>query len=136
MTRSSKLALVTLLAALLSIATVGASAPCTGYAQERCEQMAAAHDTALFRIAEVASPVRLFPANGVGQEHFEAMESERLGLPGATLAAPGIVGSFIPRYAQEHYEQITAAPFAASTFAPQHGQEHYEQIMAAQGTSN
>ena len=51
MTRSSKLALVTLLAALLSIATVGASAPCTCYAQERCEQMAAAHDTALFRIA-------------------------------------------------------------------------------------
>jgi hypothetical protein len=80
MTRSSKLALVTLLAGLLSLAsaaTVNANvgAPCTGYAQEHCEQMAAMNDVALF---SVAAPAHTLAGNGMGQEHFEAMSADQV----------------------------------------------------------
>jgi hypothetical protein len=80
MTRNSKLALVTLLAGLLSLASVGsasAAAPCTGYAQEHCEQVAAADDAILFYAEDAPPSVRLLPANGIAQEHFEAMMAAR-----------------------------------------------------------
>ncbi len=77
MTRSSKLALVTLLAGLLSLASVGtvsADTTCTGFAQEHCAQMAAADDAVVYHI-EATSPVHILSGRGVGQEHFEAMDA-------------------------------------------------------------
>jgi hypothetical protein len=78
MTRNSKLALVTLLAGLLSlvsVATVNADSPCTGYAQEHCEQMAAMNDVALF---SVTTPAHGLDARGIGQEHYEEIMAARV----------------------------------------------------------
>jgi len=78
MTCSSKLALVTLLAGLLSlatVATVSAGPPCTGVAREHCEQMASANDVTSFSVAAVA-PVHVPNGNGMGQEHLEAMTAQ------------------------------------------------------------
>jgi hypothetical protein len=78
MTRS-KLALVTLLAGLLSLASVGtvsADPPCTRTAQGNCAQMAA-DDAFVYRI-EAASPAHIVSGNGMGQEHFEAMTADQV----------------------------------------------------------
>ena len=72
----NRLALVTLfvgLFALASAASASAGAPCTGYAQEHCEQMAAAQDENIVYHIESASPAHILSGNGMGQEHFEAM---------------------------------------------------------------
>ncbi len=109
MTRSSTLALVTLLAGLLSLASVGmvsADAPCTGYAQEHCAQMAAADDAILFHAVTVANPVHILAGNGMGQEHFEAMTTETLSV--FAVAAPVPVAPHLPGYAPEHFEEITS----------------------------
>ncbi|MGI8856209.1 MAG: hypothetical protein ACR2JW_10690 [Thermomicrobiales bacterium] len=144
MTRNSKLAFVTLLAGLLSVAsvaTVNASAisPCTGYAPEHCEQMAAMSDVTLF---SVAAPVHILAGNGMGQEHFEAMSAANVSL--FAVAAPSPATDYLPRYAPEHFEQMTAgaalnnsadaSPAAATTV--RYGQEHYEEIMAARSATN
>jgi hypothetical protein len=145
MTRSRTFALVTLLVGLLSlasVATVDASvgSPCTGYAQEHCEQMAAMSDVALF---SVAAPVHVLTGNGMGQEHFEAMSAGNVSL--SAIAAPSPATDVLPRYAPEHFEQVAtlgtdlsnsldAIPVAASTV--QFGQEHYEEIMAARVATN
>jgi hypothetical protein len=144
MTRSSKLALVTLLAGLLSlasVATVDASPPCTGYAQEHCEQMAAMNDVALF---SVAAPVHTLAGNGMGREHFEAMAAGNVSL--FAIAARSPATDSLPRYAPEHFEQITTvgadlndtSTDASATAAPtaRFGQEHYEEIMAARTATN
>jgi hypothetical protein len=107
MTHSSKLALVTLLVGLLSlasVATVNASAPCTGYAPEHCEQMAAMNDVALFSIA---APVHTLAGNGMGQEHFEAMATGNVSLFAVAASSPAF--DSLPRYASEHFEEIMAA---------------------------
>ena len=108
MTRSSKLALVTLLAGLLSLASVGSVSAdnlCTVWAQEHCEQMAAADDAILFHAAIAAVPVHVLSGNGMGQEHFEAMTAEPFTLLSVTsLAAP----VHLPGYAPEHFEAMTA----------------------------
>jgi hypothetical protein len=140
MTRSSKLALVTLLAGLLSlasVATVNAGSPCTGYAQEHCEQMDVMNNVALF---SVAAPVHTLAGNGMGQEHFEAMAAGNVSL--FTVVAPSPASDSLPRYAPEHFEQITtmgadlndASPAAATTV--RFGQEHYGEIMAATNATN
>jgi hypothetical protein len=82
MTRSSKLALVTLLAGLLSlasVATVDASvgSPCTGYAQEHCAQMAAADGAIVYHV-EAFAAVHTLAGSGIGQEHFEAMSATQV----------------------------------------------------------
>ncbi len=109
MTRSSKFALVTLLAGLLSlasVATVNADTTCTGYAQEHCEQMAAADDAATYHIEAIA-PVHILSNRGVGQEHFEAMAADQVTVfsvanptPVHILAGTGM--------GQEHFEAMTA----------------------------
>jgi hypothetical protein len=111
MTRtSSKLALVTLLAGLLSLASVasvdaGNSSPCTGYAQEHCEQMAA--DDAIVYHIEAASPMHVLSGNGMGQEHFEAMDNARVAL--FSVAAPAPMRTLTcTGYAQEHCEAMAA----------------------------
>ena len=106
MTRSSKLALVTLLAGLLSFAsvvTVSADAPCTKYAQEHCEAMAAASDVTLFSAAIAPTPVHMLSSRGVGQEHFEAMTTETVSV--FAVAAPA-AAPHLPGYAPEHFEEI------------------------------
>ncbi len=109
MTRSSKLALVTLLAGLLSlasVATASADAPCTGKAQEHCEQMAAADDAIVYHI-EAFAAVYTLAGNGMGQEHFEAMAAMndvmpfRVSLPAQPVHLRGV--------AIEHYEQMMAS---------------------------
>jgi hypothetical protein len=112
MTRtSSKLALVTLLAGLLSLASVasvgaGNSSPCTGYAQEHCEQMAAADDAIVYHI-EAVSPMHILSGNGMGQEHFEAMDSGRVAL--FSVAAPAPMRTLTcTGYAREHCEAMAA----------------------------
>ena len=107
MTRRSKLALVTLLTGLLSLASVGtvsASAPCTGYAQEHCEQLAAQEDALRFSAAVAPPPVHILSERGIGQEHFEAMSVVDTRL--FALAAPRPVAPHLPGYAPEHYEEI------------------------------
>lgn len=74
MTRTGKVAFVTLLASLLSLAPVGtvsADTLCGTRAQEHCEQMAAG-DAVIYHIETIA-PVHILAGNGIGQEHFEAM---------------------------------------------------------------
>jgi hypothetical protein len=107
MTRRSRLALVTLLAGLLSLASVGtvsADSPCTGYAQEHCEAMAATNDAARFHTAVAPIPVHLLSASGVGQEHFEAMMTTQFSV--FSVGAPGSVTAHLPGYAPEHFEEI------------------------------
>jgi hypothetical protein len=115
MTRRSKLALVALLAGLLSlvpVTTVSADTDCTGYAQEHCEEMVAANDAILFRITEVASPVHLLGANGMGQEHFEAMSMAQPAL--FQIALSDTVATNLSIYAPEHHEEIMAAAEAGN----------------------
>lgn len=107
MTCSSTLALVTLLAGLLSLASVGtvsADAPCTGYAQEHCEARAAADDAIRFHTVEVANPVHVLSGNGMGQEHFEEMMAAQFSV--FSVNTPGAVAPHLPGYAPEHYEEI------------------------------
>jgi hypothetical protein len=109
MTRSSKLALVTLLAGLLSfasVATVSADTSCTGYAQEHCELMAAADDAITYHI-EAASPMHVLSGNGIGREHFEAMTADQVALFGIAEPTPAhvLAGTSM---GQEHFEAITA----------------------------
>ena len=114
MTRSSKLTLVTLLAGLLSLASVtavSADTACTGYAQEHCEELAAADAAILFQAAIAVAPMHLLSGNGMGQEHFEEM---------ATVNS----------------ELFGDAPAPSATATIKYGQEHYEEIMAATGASN
>ncbi len=109
MTRSSKLALVTLLAGLLSFTSftaVSADTTCTGRAQEHCEQMAAADDAIVYHIAAV-SPLHILASNGIGQEHFEAMTAEQFALFGISAPTPVHVLSSTGM-GQEHFEAITA----------------------------
>lgn len=109
MTRSSKLALVTLLAGLLSlvsVASVSADTPCTGYAQEHCEAMASANDVTLFSDTLAPAPVHLLAANGMGQEHYEAMTTETVSV--FAVGAPASVAPHLPGYAPEHFEEITS----------------------------
>lgn len=109
MTRSSKLALVTLLAGLLSLASVGtvnADTTCTGFAQEHCAQMAAADDAIVYHI-EAASPMHILSGNGRGQEHFEAMTTDQVTV--FSVAAPTPVHVLAGNgMGQEHFEAMTA----------------------------
>lgn len=108
MTRSSKVALVTLFAglfSLVSVASVSADAPCTGYAQEHCAAMAAANDVALFSAAIAPTPVHLLSGRGIGQEHYEAMMTETLSV--LAVATPASA-PHLPGYAPEHFEEITS----------------------------
>jgi hypothetical protein len=107
MTRNSKLALVTLLAGLFSLASVGtvnAGAPCTGYAQEHCEAMATANDVTLFSDTIAPTPVHILSGRGIGQEHYEAMMTETVRV--FAVAAPASVAPHLPGYAPEHFEEI------------------------------
>ncbi len=109
MTRSTKLALVTLLAGLLSFASIGtvsADTACTGKAQEHCEQMATADDAILFHAAVAAPPVHILSGNGIGQEHFEAMTTEQFTVFSVAASAPLV---HLPGKAIEHYEQMMAS---------------------------
>ncbi len=109
MTRSSKLALVTLLAGLLSlasVASVSAYEPCDGQAENRCAVISAADEAIVYHI-EAASPTHILSGNGTGQEHFEQMAttSDRAALfllPGTphVLNALGI--------GQEHFAAMMA----------------------------
>jgi hypothetical protein len=57
--------------------------------------MSAANNPALFRITEIAPPVHLLSATGIGQEHFEAMSVEQPNVfitPAGPSAAPSGVG--------------------------------------------
>jgi hypothetical protein len=110
MTRSSKLALVTLLAGLLSLApaaTVGASvgSPCTGYAQEHCAQMAA-DDAILYRV-EAFVAMHALPGSGIGQEHFEAMSATQVTTFSVATPTPVHILS-CTGYAREHCEAMAA----------------------------
>ena len=107
MTRRSTLALVTLFVGLTSFAsvvTVSANSPCTGYAQEHCEAMAAANSLTLFSAAIAPAPVHMLSSNGVGQEHYEAMTTDTVSV--FAVAAPASVTPHLPGYAQEHFEEI------------------------------
>lgn len=107
MTRSSTLALVTLFAGLLSlasVASVSADAPCTGYAQEHCEAMVAATDIALFSDTLAPAPVHIVSGRGIGQEHYEAMMTETVSV--FAVGAPAAVAPHLPGYAPEHFEEI------------------------------
>ena len=90
MTRSSKVALVTLLVGLLSLAsvgTVGARTPCTGVAREQCEQ-SVADQAVTFHIA-VASQTVAVPYLGVAREQYEAnMVLGTVSADVASVAAP------------------------------------------------
>jgi len=131
MTRSSKLALVTLLVGLLSLASVGtasATAPCTGFAQEHCEATASAQ-TAF---------VALVHLPGYAQEQYEAMSVVN---PELFIGAPAILSvATAVMFGQEHYEEITTTVGLNKSGSPsrtaQFGQEHYEEIMAAQDATN
>ncbi|GEM_PF-3687608 len=110
MTRKSAVALVTLLVGLLSLASVtpvSAARSCTGYAQEHCEQIAAAEEGTRFSAVIAPSAVHVLGGNGMGQEHFEAMMAGNVRL--FAVAAPATTESVLPRYAQEHFEEIMAA---------------------------
>ncbi len=105
MTRKSKLALVTLLAVLLSlvpVSAVSADSGCagTGYAPERCEIVTMASDDVIFRITEVAAPAPLLTSTGVGQEHYEA-----------TIGLAGTGAGIVP---------VSALPHVESGMAPEH----------------
>ena len=105
MTRRSTLALVTLLAGLMSLASVSAvsaDSPCTGYAQEHCTQMAAADEAILFHAAIAPIPIHMLSANGIGQEHYEAMTTETVSI--FAVSAPA--APHLPGYAPEHLEEI------------------------------
>jgi hypothetical protein len=107
MTRSSARALVTLLAGLLSFASVtvvNAGSPCTGYAQEHCEAMTAANNATLFSAAIAPTPVHILSGRGVGQEHFEAMTTETVSVFAITTPAP--IAAHLPGYAPEHLAEI------------------------------
>lgn len=107
MTRSSKLTLVTLFAGLLSlvsVASVSAGAPCTGYAQEHCEAMVAATDIAIFSASVAPTPVHLLSSSGVGQEHYEGMMTETVRT--FAVVAPALVAPHLPGYAPEHFEEL------------------------------
>jgi hypothetical protein len=109
MTRSSKLALVTLLAGLLSlasVATVDAGAPCTGYAQEHCAQMAAADDAIVYHV-EAFAAVHTLAGTGIGQEHFEAMSATQVTAFSVAIPTPVRIFS-CSGYAREHCEAMTA----------------------------
>ncbi|MHB8647304.1 MAG: hypothetical protein ACYDAR_16070 [Thermomicrobiales bacterium] len=112
MTRKSTLALVTLFAGLLSlasVATVSANAPCTGYAQEHCEQVNAAKDALLFQTVEVTAPVHILSGNGMGQEHFEALtvgEYTTIKVAAKVIAPVHILSG--NGMGQEHYEAMTS----------------------------
>ena len=115
MTRSSKLALVTLLAGLLSLASVGtvsADTLCGARAQEHCEQMAAADDAILFQAAVAPTSVHILSSCGVGQEHFEAMMTAQFSV--FSVGTPGSVATHLPGYAPEHYEEIMTASAASN----------------------
>ncbi len=118
MTRSSKLALVTLLAGLLSLASVGtvsADATCTGKAQEHCEQMAAADDAATYHIESIA-PVHILSNRGVGQEHFEAMDAGQVTVFSVANPTPThILGG--TGMGQEHFEAMATEPRATDRVA-------------------
>ena len=78
MTRSSTLALVTLFAGLLSlasVASVSAGPSCSEPVYRHCDAGAvAAADDPLLSAATIATyPVHILASNGRGQEHFEAM---------------------------------------------------------------
>jgi hypothetical protein len=109
MTRSSTLALVTLLAGLLSlvsVASVSAGASCTGYAQEHCEAMATANDVTLFSDTIAPTPVHILSGRGIGQEHYEAMMTETVSA--FEISAPVVIAPHLPGYAPEHFEEITS----------------------------
>jgi hypothetical protein len=98
MARSSKLALVTLLAGLLSLAsvgTVGADGPCTGYAREHCEQSAA--QQAIPFTAADSSPTSDAPYTGIAREHYEMMQTWQLAVLDAS--APIQVATDAPGFA-------------------------------------
>jgi hypothetical protein len=95
MTRSSKLALVTLLVGLLSFASVGtvsADTPCTGIAREQCEQV----------VAQQSFSSQAGSYTGVAREQYEAIQTGQ-------FAALPVSATYLPTIAPEHFEQMQAA---------------------------
>ena len=100
------------------------------------------NDVALF---SVAAPVHTLAGNGMGQEHFEAMAAGN-GAASSPSPRPARPPHSLPRYAPEHFEQITTvgadlndtSTDASATAAPtaRFGQEHYGEIMAATNATN
>lgn len=106
MTRSSTLALVTLLAGLLSLVSVtvvSAFEPCDGQADNRCPITSTANDATLFSAAIAPIPVHMLSSRGVGQEHFEAMTTDMVSV--FAVAVP-TAAPHLPGYAPEHFEEI------------------------------
>jgi hypothetical protein len=94
LTRSSKLALVTLLVGLLSFACVGtvsADIPCTGFAREQCEQV----------VAQQSLSLQAGSYTGVVREEYEAMQTGQ-------FAALPMSATYLPTIAPEHFEQMQA----------------------------
>jgi hypothetical protein len=83
MTRHSIAAtLVALVVTLTAVATapvVSAAPPCTRYAPEHCEELAAIADATLFAAQVPAAPVHILSGTGMGQEQFEATEGSGAG---------------------------------------------------------
>jgi hypothetical protein len=143
MTRSSKLALVTLLVGLLSftsVAAVNADPICIKVTDGQCAPVTEVDNAITYHI-EATSPTHILAGNGMGQEHFEAMSAGTVSL--FAVAAPSPATDSLPRFAPEHFEQIAtvgadlsnADTNAAATTA-RYGQEHYEEIMAASIATN
>jgi hypothetical protein len=142
MTHSSKTALVTLLAGLLSlasVATVNADPPCIKVTDGQCAPMTAADDAIVYHIEAIA-PLHTLAGNGMGQEHFEAMSAGTVSL--FAVADPSPATNSLPRYAPEHFEQIAMVGAdlsnadTNSAATARFGQEHYEEIMAASTATN
>ena len=69
--------------------------------------MAAARDEGIVYHIEAASPMHVLSGNGMGQEHFEAMDNGRVALFGVAAPAP-MRTLACTGYAQEHCEAMAA----------------------------
>jgi hypothetical protein len=110
MTRQSiATALVALVVTLAAISTapISAASPCTGFAPEHCEELAATADGTRFTRLMSAVPVHFLSGTGMGQEQFEATEATGYGTFLDAVPTSAVV-HIDNGYAPENYQQMLA----------------------------